>query len=96
MELKEIYDQFMDSSEYGYHRVEAYIMTYPFYISLLNSNLKKNYADVFRCGHRRIKICMIAISGYPIFLSDKFSDKYAFSEVLIDQEFSDEHKTCSK
>ena len=73
----------MDSSEYGYHRVEAYIMTYPFYISLLNSNLKKNYADVFRCGHRRIKICMIAISGYPIFLSDKFSDKYAFSEVLM-------------
>ena len=79
MNLKEAYERFMDSAEYGHTRIEAYKMTLEFYIKLLNSDLKKDfYKGGLRISLHYNNPCQIKIHGYPIFISKDFSELYAF------------------
>jgi len=96
MTLKQVYDRFMDSSEYGHTRIEAYKMTLALYVKLLNSDLKKSvYQGGLRLTLHYSNPCQVMIHGYPIFISKDFSEEYDFEEIpyiTIEEEFNKPEK----
>lgn len=96
MTLKQVYERFMDSCEYGHTRVEAYKMTIDLYEKLLNSDLKKSiYRGGLRTSLHYSNPCQIMIHGYPILLSEDFREQYDFKEIeyiSIDEEFNIIHR----
>lgn len=96
MTLKQVYDRFMDSCEYGHTRVEAYKMTLALYVKLLNSDLKKSiYQGGLRLTLHLSNPCQVMIHGYPIFISKDFTEIYDFEEIhviTLEEEFDKPEK----
>lgn len=96
MTLKQVYDRFMDSCEYGHTRIEAYKMTLALYVKLLNSDLKKSiYQGGLRLTLHLSNPCQVMIHGYPIFISKDFTEIYDFEEIhviTLEEEFDKPEK----